>query len=73
VVAGHKLAHLPDSPQSLQYCRDYLIAFEEILEQSNTGDELIAALKSRFPDVQDMMNGFVLPRSGKLAELPRKS
>lgn len=71
VVAGHKLEHLPDDPQSLQYCHDYITAFEEILGQSNTGDELIAALKERFPDVEDMMDGFVLPRSARLADLPK--
>ena len=73
VVAGHKLAHMSDGPESLQYCRDYLIAFEEILSQTNSSAELIAAVQKRFPDIQDMMNGFVLPKSGKLADLPRKN
>ena len=68
MVAGHRLAHLPDSPESLQYCRDYLIAFEEALAQANSPDELIAAIQKRFPDVQDMMDGFVLPRSARLAK-----
>jgi hypothetical protein len=64
---------MSDGPESLQYCRDYLIAFEEILSQTNSSAELIAAVQKRFPDIQDMMNGFVLPKSGKLADLPRKN
>ena len=68
VVAGHRLAHLPDSPESLQYCHDYLVAFEEALAQANSPDALIAAIQKRFPDVQDMMDGFVLPRSARLAK-----
>ncbi len=68
VVAGHRLAHLPDSPESLQYCHDYLVAFEKALAQANSPDELITAIQKRFPDVQDMMNGFVLPRSARLAK-----
>ena len=73
VVAGHKLAHLPDSPESLQYCHEYLIAFEEILSQVNSSTELIAAVQKRFPEIQDMMDGFVLPRSARLADLPPKN
>lgn len=68
VVAGHKLAHIPDSPESLQYCHDYLITFEELLSQSNSSTELMAALQKRFPAVQDMMDGFVLPRTARLVE-----
>ena len=67
VVAGHRLAHLSNSPRSLQYCHDYLVAFEEALAQANSPDELITAIQKRFPEVQDMMDGFVLPRSARLA------
>ncbi|MFC1979092.1 MBL fold metallo-hydrolase [Chloroflexota bacterium] len=73
VVAGHKLAHMSDDPESLQYCRDYLIAFEEILSQTNSAAELIAAVRKRFPEIQDMMDDFVLPRSARLADLPPKN
>ncbi|MBT3364048.1 MAG: MBL fold metallo-hydrolase [Chloroflexi bacterium] len=68
VVAGHKQAHMSDGPESLQYCHDYLIAFEQILAQSNSSTELIVAIQDRFPEVQDMMDGFVLPRSARLAD-----
>jgi len=73
VVAGHKLEHMSDGPESLQYCHDYLIAFEEILSQANSSAELIVAVQKRFPEVQDMMDGFVLPRSARLADLPSKN
>lgn len=73
VIAGHRPTHLPDSPESLQYCREYLVAFEEILEKSNSGDELVTGLKKRFPDVQDMMDGFVLTKSKLLFDRIRKS
>jgi hypothetical protein len=73
VVAGHKPASASDTPESLQYCRDYLVAFEGILEQSNTGDELVTALQKRFPSVRDMMNGFVLSRYRTLFDQIRKN
>jgi glyoxylase-like metal-dependent hydrolase (beta-lactamase superfamily II) len=70
VVAGHKQAHMSNSPESLEYCHDYLIAFENILSQAKSPEELIAAVQKRFPEVDDMMDGFILPRSARLAELP---
>jgi len=72
VVAGHKLERLSDGPESLRYCHDYLICFEEILSQAKSPTELIAAVQKRFPEVEDMMDGFVLPRSARLATSPSK-
>jgi glyoxylase-like metal-dependent hydrolase (beta-lactamase superfamily II) len=67
VVAGHKLPGMSDGPESLKYCRDYLIAFEEAVAQTSSSTELIAAVRKRFPEVQDVMDNFILTRSAKVA------
>ena len=67
VVAGHKLAGMSDGPESLQYCRDYLIFFEEAISQTNSSAELIVAVRKRFPEIQDVMDDFILTRSAKVA------
>jgi len=67
VVAGHKLPHMSDGPESLQYCRDYIIAFEEAVSQTNSSTELMAAVRKRFPEIQDVMDDFMLPISARVA------
>lgn len=67
VVAGHKLPGMDDGPQSLEYCHDYLVAFEEAVSQTSSSTELIAAVQNRFPDIQDVMDNFILTRSAKVA------
>jgi len=72
VIAGHKVASLPDSPDSLQRCRDYLVGYEEVLSKANSAAEFVSALQKRFPDTVDMMDGFVLDNAGKLFDQIRK-
>jgi glyoxylase-like metal-dependent hydrolase (beta-lactamase superfamily II) len=67
VVAGHKQAGMSDGPDSLQYCRDYLIFIEQAISQTGSSAELMAAVRKRFPDVQDVMDDFILTRSAMVA------
>ncbi len=67
VVAGHKLAGMSDGPESLQYCRDYLMFFEKAISQTKSSRELIAAVRKRFPEIQDVMDDFILTMSAKVA------
>ena len=72
VIAGHKVASLPDSPDSLQRCRDYLVGYEEVLSRANSPAQFVSELQKRFPDTVDMMDGFVLDNAGKLFDKIRK-
>jgi glyoxylase-like metal-dependent hydrolase (beta-lactamase superfamily II) len=66
VIAGHKLPGLADDPAALQYTRDYIVEFGKAVEKSKTSAELIAAMQKRFPDVQDVLNNFILGESAKV-------
>jgi len=66
VIAGHKLPNLPDDPAALQYTRDYIVEFGKAVKRSKTSAELIAAMEKRFPDVQDVLNNFILGESAKV-------
>lgn len=73
VVAGHKLPGLPDDESALTFTRDYLVAFEASTAASRTSKELIARMKARFPDTQDVLDNFILSNSAQVAtgEAPR--
>lgn len=72
VVAGHKQPNLPNDPAALQYTRDYIVEFGKAAQRSKTSAELIAAMEKRFPDVQDVLNNFILGESAKVGvgEIP---
>ena len=40
---------------------------EQAISQTSSSAELMAAVRKRFPDVQDVMDDFVLTRSAKVA------
>lgn len=72
VIAGHKLPHLADDPAALQFTRDYIVEFGRAVDQSKTSADLIAAMQKRFPEVQDVLNNFILGESAKVGvgEIP---
>jgi glyoxylase-like metal-dependent hydrolase (beta-lactamase superfamily II) len=50
VITGHKgQASLAESPSSIGFTRDYLLAFDEEQARTTTADDLIAAMKRRYP------------------------
>jgi glyoxylase-like metal-dependent hydrolase (beta-lactamase superfamily II) len=67
VVAGHKLPGLPDDASALAFTRDYLVAFEAAAANSKTSKDLMARIKARFPDTQDVLNNFILSNSAQVA------
>lgn len=67
VVAGHNVEGMGNDPESLEFCREYLIGFEEAVSKTSTSEELKAEVKKRFPDVQDVMDGFILKFSSLVA------
>lgn len=66
VIAGHKLPQLANDASALQYTRDYIVEFGKLAKQSKTSAELSAAMQKRFPDVQDVLNNFILGESSKV-------
>lgn len=67
VVAGHKLPQLDDDPASLAFTRQYILDFGRAAESSGSADELIAAMRAGYPDVQDVLDDFILVNSAKVA------
>lgn len=67
VVAGHRPPGVPDDTRSLQFTRDYLVAFEAEVKASKNSADLIARLKKRFPQARDYIDGFILTNSAQVA------
>jgi len=72
VVAGHKLPDLDDDTSSLAFTRDYIIQFERLTRQVKTSGELITAMRKLYPDVQDVLDNFILVNSAQVGtgEIP---
>jgi glyoxylase-like metal-dependent hydrolase (beta-lactamase superfamily II) len=49
VVAGHATDDAAPDASAIAYTRDYLVAFEAELARAKTSEELIAAMKARYP------------------------
>jgi glyoxylase-like metal-dependent hydrolase (beta-lactamase superfamily II) len=67
VVAGHKPPGTPDDARSLRFTREYLLAFEGAVARAKNSAGLIAAMKARFPQAHDYINGFILNNSAQVA------
>lgn len=53
LVPGHYLGEPAMNLADLRFTRDYLLALEEELAKANDNQALIAAMKARYPDLQD--------------------
>lgn len=53
LVPGHYLSEPAMNLADLRFTRDYLLALEEELAKANDSQALIAAMKARYPDLQD--------------------
>lgn len=67
VVAGHARESGQTSPEALQWTRDYLIRFEQAVEEANSAEELAAIMSSEYPDAMDFVGGFILTTSSATA------
>ena len=54
VVAGHQAYDTPHSPEAIAHTRRYLVAFDEVLSESPTTEQIIANMKSRFPSLSTL-------------------
>ena len=67
VVAGHRPPGVPDDTRALKFTREYLVAFETFVAASKNSADLIARLKTRFPQARDYLDGFILNNSAQVA------
>lgn len=67
VVPGHEKAGLPHDRSGLEFTRDYVRAWPELVAQARSSDELVAMVKARFPDAGDPNKDFALITSAKVA------
>lgn len=67
VVAGHKLPRLGDDPSSLTFTRQYIVDFGQVAERSANSAEMITAMRAKYPDVEDVLDDFILVNSAKVA------
>lgn len=73
VVAGHRApgaskVGTEDGIEAIEYARSYLFAFEEEVSRTNTSAELITAMENRYPEAQDLFDGFILKNSAGVAK-----
>jgi glyoxylase-like metal-dependent hydrolase (beta-lactamase superfamily II) len=66
VVAGHKVPTLDDDPAAIEFTRDYVRDFNEAAKEAKTSEELIIRMRELYPDVQDVLNDFILPNSAQV-------
>jgi glyoxylase-like metal-dependent hydrolase (beta-lactamase superfamily II) len=72
VVAGHQLPGDPQSAAALEFTRDYIVAFDKAATTAKTSQQLTAMMQARFPQVRDVLGGFILGNSSKVGvgEMP---
>ncbi|AJA09498.1 beta-lactamase-like protein [Sphingopyxis fribergensis] len=72
IVAGHKRPHLPDDITSWNYTRDYILGFEKHLAEASDSADLAKRIERDYPETVDVLDGFLLGNSTKVAmrEIP---
>ena len=72
IVAGHTRPGLPDDSYSIDWTRQYIVAFRKAAGESKTSQELGAKLHALYPDAVDVAGGFLVGVSSQVAlgEIP---
>ncbi|MCH7232245.1 MBL fold metallo-hydrolase [Glycomyces sp. L485] len=52
VIPGHRKPGAPATVEAVRYTRDYLLAFEEVLEEQPDGAAVTSELERRYPDAE---------------------
>ncbi len=68
VVAGHSKPGLPNDTSGLDFSRRYLAAWPGLVAQSKDSAELRTKVKQAFPQAIDVLGGFLLDNSSKVAK-----
>lgn len=67
VVAGHAKPGLPNDISGLEFSRDYLQRWPQLVAASSDSADLQRRVKAAFPDTIDVLNDFILPNSADVA------
>jgi glyoxylase-like metal-dependent hydrolase (beta-lactamase superfamily II) len=67
VVAGHKIPSWNDDASSLAFTREYLVEFSRLAKDAKSSEELITAVRARYPEVIDVLDNFILVNSAQVA------
>ncbi|MFC0337153.1 Glyoxylase, beta-lactamase superfamily II [Kushneria avicenniae] len=51
VIPGHFAGHYPEGLQAVDFTDDYIRAFDEVTDRAADADDLIEAMKARYPDL----------------------
>jgi glyoxylase-like metal-dependent hydrolase (beta-lactamase superfamily II) len=68
VVAGHAKPGLPNDPSSLAFSRDYISFWPTAVAVSKDSSALRDRIRRRFPQSIDVLGGFLLDNSSKVAK-----
>ncbi|WP_459500397.1 MBL fold metallo-hydrolase [Bacillus sp. C1] len=60
VVAGHRDYDVPNTIDAIEHTRNYLVAFDEVLAENLSSEEIQSVMKKRFPNVKALEIGLVL-------------
>jgi glyoxylase-like metal-dependent hydrolase (beta-lactamase superfamily II) len=67
VVAGHKRPGLNDDPAALTFTRQCIIDMGQAAKRSRSSAELIATMRAKYPDVEDVLDDIILVNSAQVA------
>lgn len=51
VIPGHFIQTMPSGTAALQFTKDYLQSFEDVLQSANSSAEVIAAMRAKYPQL----------------------
>jgi glyoxylase-like metal-dependent hydrolase (beta-lactamase superfamily II) len=68
VVAGHSKPGLPNDPSSLAFSNDYIDFWPTAVAAAKDSADLRARIRRRFPQSIDVLGGFLLDNSSKVAK-----
>ena len=63
VVAGHTNEGLPNTRAALEFSRDYLLRFEEAVDEADSAEALAGIMRREFPNAMDFQGDFILTAS----------
>jgi glyoxylase-like metal-dependent hydrolase (beta-lactamase superfamily II) len=72
IVAGHTRPGLPDDSHSIDWTRQYILAFRKAATESKTSKELGDRIRGLYPNAVDVAGGFLLGVSSQVGvgEIP---
>lgn len=67
IVAGHAKPGLPNDVSGLEFSRDYLTKWQELVAVATDSQDLQKKVRAAFPETIDVLDNFILPNSADVA------